>query len=578
MRRYPHFPIGVGLCLAIVFLAPVATVRPAWAETPGDAAAEPKSLAELRAVEARVRHTASRMMPYVVAVRVSGGQGSGVIVAPEGYVATAGHLIDRPGEEATFVMADGRVHRGRTLGADRAVDSGLMKIDGLGPWPFVAVGTSQEVPRGAWCVAIGHPFGFQEGRPPVVRVGRVLSNQPQVIRTDCAIVAGDSGGPLFDLDGRLLAIHSRIGTLVSMNYHVPIDRLRADWNSLAAGRLMNESLPIHDSPSVKALLRPVAEHARQCVVCVRSEGRDVALGTVVGAQGWILTKASEIRAPVSCVLPDGRELVARIVGVDTLLDLAMLKIPALRLPVVDWNRSAPEVGQWVASPGLAADPIAVGVQSVPPRRIPPPVGVLGVLLGDAAGGGRILQVVPRSAAEKAGLKVNDLIVEVNGRRVANRDEAIAGVKQSRPGDQVRLAFNRDGQRRAVEATLGTLDTPGAQKRERQNTMSGGLSRRRDDFPQVLQHDSVLQPHECGGPLVDLNGKVVGLNIARAGRTETYALPAELLLSRMADLMSGRLAPAAEEHPARPALAKPSRPQPSPSETGLPTGKSKASSE
>ncbi|MEX2027294.1 MAG: S1C family serine protease, partial [Pirellulaceae bacterium] len=59
---------------------------------------------------------------------------------------------------------------------------------------------------------------------------------------------------------------------------------------------------------------------------------------------------------------------------------------------------------------------------------------------------------------------------------------------------------------------------------------------------AIQHDTVLKPSECGGPIVDLSGKVVGINIARGGRVESYALPATLVRSLLPDLMSGKLNP------------------------------------
>jgi serine protease Do len=73
-------------------------------------------------------------------------------------------------------------------------------------------------------------------------------------------------------------------------------------------------------------------------------------------------------------------------------------------------------------------------------------------------------------------------------------------------------------------------------------MGGALSDRRNGFPIILQHDAALRPSDCGGPLVDLDGKVVGINIARAGRTETYAAPTQAVLPLLYDLMSGKLAP------------------------------------
>jgi serine protease Do len=73
-------------------------------------------------------------------------------------------------------------------------------------------------------------------------------------------------------------------------------------------------------------------------------------------------------------------------------------------------------------------------------------------------------------------------------------------------------------------------------------MGGPLSVRSADFPLVLQHDTVLRPIDCGGPVCDLSGKVVGVNIARAGRVESYAIPADQITGLLPDLMSGKLAP------------------------------------
>ena len=92
-------------------------------------------------------------------------------------------------------------------------------------------------------------------------------------------------------------------------------------------------------------------------------------------------------------------------------------------------------------------------------------------------------------------------------------------------------------------TLLKVETPTSRARDLLNGANVGISKRADAFPAVVQHDTALKPVECGGPLVDLNGKVVGLNIAHAGRTECYCLPADVLLPLMYDLMSGRLGPA-----------------------------------
>ena len=79
-------------------------------------------------------------------------------------------------------------------------------------------------------------------RAAVIRIGRVLNLLPSTLVTDCALIGGDSGGPLFDLNGQLVGIHSRIGTETADNMHVPIDVFRDSWDRLAAGEAWG-SLP-----------------------------------------------------------------------------------------------------------------------------------------------------------------------------------------------------------------------------------------------------------------------------------------------------------------------------------------------
>ena len=94
------------------------------------------------------------------------------------------------------------------------------------------------------------------------------------------------------------------------------------------------------------------------------------------------------------------------------------------------------------------------------------------------------------------------------------------------------------------ATLGKRPQLGGgfDRGDFQNKMGSTLSEKRAGFPIILQHDTVLKSSDCGGPLVDLDGKVVGINIARAGRTETYAIPAEALQPIIAELKSGKFPP------------------------------------
>ena len=128
----------------------------------------------------------------------------------------------------------------------------MVKIGVEGKYPALEMGNSADLKVGQWVIAIGHPGGFRENRTPVVRVGRILFVSSFVIRTDCTLVGGDSGGPLFDMQGRVIGIHSRIGGLaISENMHVPVDTFREEWARLAAGESYGKD--IGQMPTVLSL-------------------------------------------------------------------------------------------------------------------------------------------------------------------------------------------------------------------------------------------------------------------------------------------------------------------------------------
>jgi serine protease Do len=317
---------------------------------------------------------------------------------------------------------------------------------------------------------------------------------------------------------------------------------------------------LRDGVQVRGALREVVAAANGCTVRVKCNGKDAALGAVVGPDGWILTKYSELRAPLTCRLPDGRELPARVVGHHRQYDLAMLKVEASGLSAVAWDDHGgdPKVGQFLVSAGVDDLPLALGVVSVPRRRIPPRSGVLGIQLDADGAAVKISQVFPGSGAEQAGLKPGDIVTRVADTLIDTREALTEAIRKYQPGETLRLLVRRGEEEIEVTATLTLPGQAVATNRgDLQNRMGGALSFRSVDFPAALQHDTALRPSDCGGPVVDLSGRVVGINIARAGRTESYLVPGEVLKDLMADLMSGKLAPTAEL-PAAEAAMNPSQ--------------------
>jgi serine protease Do len=195
----------------------------------------PESVEDLKAIQTHVRKVIEKVTPAVVGVRIGAGAGSGVIVSADGHVLTAGHVSGEPGRVATLILPDGRQVKAKSLGSNKGIDSGMFKITEEGTWPFVEMGKSVEVKKNQWVITIGHPGGYKPGRSPVVRLGRVLVNSDTLIQTDCTLVGGDSGGPLFDMEGRVVGIHSRIGGTITANIHVPVDTYRDTWDRLVMG-------------------------------------------------------------------------------------------------------------------------------------------------------------------------------------------------------------------------------------------------------------------------------------------------------------------------------------------------------
>lgn len=206
----------------------------------------PESLEDLKLIQAHVKDLVKKVTPAVVGLQIGMAQGSGVIINKEGVVLTAGHVSGEPGKTAIIILPDGRRLKGKTLGQNRGIDSGMVQIElsekDKMDLPVADMATSAELKRGHWVLAIGHPGGFQKGRHPVVRLGRVLDATDKFIRTDCTLVGGDSGGPLFDMYGRVIGIHSRIGPTITANVHVPVDTYKDTWDRLVAGESWGGSL------------------------------------------------------------------------------------------------------------------------------------------------------------------------------------------------------------------------------------------------------------------------------------------------------------------------------------------------
>lgn len=228
----------------------------------------PKDLAELKALQSTVKTMVDKVTPATVAVFYVAGAGSGVIVSEDGLVLTAAHVVTPmpfglgggrgPRTDAPYPnrvrlqLSNGSSVQGVVLGRNSRMDSAMVKITSPvpekadwpgaseGKWPMVELGNSSVLQKGQWVVSLGHPGGPKQERRPPVRLGQMVNvtKDGRRISSDCTLVGGDSGGPLFDLDGKLLGIHSSIGANLDNNFHIPTHAFQNEWKRLLRGDII----------------------------------------------------------------------------------------------------------------------------------------------------------------------------------------------------------------------------------------------------------------------------------------------------------------------------------------------------
>ena len=190
----------------------------------------PENKKDLYAIQHRLQELLPKAKKGLVAIEANDGAGSGVIISSQGLILTAAHVIGKTGKKMKVRFANGKRASAISLGGSELSDAGMLKIIDEGPWPFVDMAEKQSSQIGDWCFGLGHPGGFDAKRGIVVRIGRIIGKKDETMQTDSRLLGGDSGGPLFDFQGKVIAIHSRISQKPDQNFHVPIESFHANWD------------------------------------------------------------------------------------------------------------------------------------------------------------------------------------------------------------------------------------------------------------------------------------------------------------------------------------------------------------
>ena len=571
--------------------------------SPPDVDLPSPTLELLREKEARCVELAAKLQGAVVGVLkpseatepLSGkhaGGGSGVIISPDGLVLSAMHVTHfnrssdlskpdvSPGEIAAVLLSDGRRFNAKLLGASAEYDLSLLQITEPGPFPFIPLQEDAKVQTGDWVMKLGNPGGYRRDRPAPVRLGRVLASVDNAFATDCVIVRGDSGGPYFDLNGRLVGIMHGMdaGVLRHVNRIPRVgvldwDIVQETWMVIATppialnlepmkkgeilpgtGLAWNTGLdrasrlPVDQwmqGKTVTSIVEPNAQKLKASVIAILNEGIPVGLGTVVDNEGLAVVVASTLPPKPQCRLPDGSVADVTVVGIDKAFDIAVVRIPtrsiqAIMLEDIDMLPTGTLVAP-IASDGQAR---VVGVVCVAPRkladvqtqdynlplRLKADTGFV-VLEQEPKKGPGVQVLMSYGIAKIAGIKAGDRLKSVDGRPISDRHDFANALSDQRSGNLVSVEIERDGQPHSLRIPM--LPEVGA----------GAINAtwRSDDYPIAFEYSPPVRTIECGGPLIDLSGRPVGVTVGRSNAHAGWAIPISSIRQILAEAQEGKLA-------------------------------------
>jgi S1-C subfamily serine protease len=321
-------------------------------------------------------------------------------------------------------------------------------------------------------------------------------------------------------------VHSGGVSPTRPNRHARVELFRKHWDFLAAAKPV-DAITSEPLSEVKAAFRRLTQHLPPIVVEVLGDGKSRALGTVVGSDGRILTKASELYGAISCRFADGQIRPATVQKVSREHDLAVLQVDARDLPEAKWSQSETiPPGTLIAAP-VPGKPPLVGVVSLTARQIPPETGWLGVGLRDSDRG---LEVEDDEMADEFDVPIHkgDIIVHVEGQPTPDHKKYLelmdeVGVPPAYAGDPVRVGVKRGD--KTLEFRFPLVPSAFMIPYHRPEYESLRWSA----LPSAFDSDVPLTPKTCGGPVIDRSGRVAGIAIASRGQP---SMSLDMILGRI----------------------------------------------
>ncbi|WP_282563034.1 Do family serine endopeptidase [Tahibacter amnicola] len=377
--------------------------------------------------------------------------GSGFLISNDGYILTNNHVVDGA-DSVTVRLSDRRELDATIVGSDAQYDIALLKVTAA-DLPAVTIGDSKKLKPGQWVVAIGSPFGFDHSVTAgiVSAVSRSFGGRDQqyvpFIQTDVAINRGNSGGPLFNLDGQVVGINSQIfsntGGFMGVSFAIPIDTAMSAVKQIKEKGFVSRGMigvQIQDVNRELAQSLGLPRTGGALVNSVNagsaSDKAGIKVGDVILSFGGVdVVRSSDLPPMVGATIPGTK------VDVGVFRDGKTVTIP---VTVAELPRDASSRSAAAAADGAATNPLGMVVEDLTAEQRQQ----LG--LKDE---GVVVTRITGVAARRAQLQPGDIILMVGKVKVKSSAEFSAAVKSVQPGDSVMLLVRREDASQFIAVTV-----------------------------------------------------------------------------------------------------------------------------
>jgi serine protease Do len=383
-------------------------------------------------------------------MRAVEARGSGFIVDADGTIVTNNHVV-KNAKTVSVTLDDGTIVPAKVIGHDSRTDIAVLKVDAHRQLPYIQLGNSANVKPGQWVVAMGNPFGLGGTVTAgiVSASGRDIGAGPydHFIQIDAPINQGNSGGPLFTQDGKVIGMNTAIlspsGGSIGIGFAIPSDMIKTVVAQLEkTGHVTRGYIGVEAQPVSETMAKAMhlSQNSGALIAGVQADAPAAHAGlepgdVITSVNGKAVTNPRDLALDIAAVQPDEQaKLQVLHEGETKTMDVKVGQLPNEQMAAGE--HSSESKGRI----GVALAPLSPDLSS----QLNVPDGTRGVV---------VRNVEPGSPADQAGLEAGDVIVGIGGKKVTSPSEAASAIRGAATDHAVALRIIRNGEAAFVAVNL-----------------------------------------------------------------------------------------------------------------------------